>query len=399
MADSTGHRLRLADLLDEESFRLELLSGGPAAGAREIHGAHVVEVDSPARWLGRDWVMLTTGVRLRGNAEAQRTLIPELEAGAVSALGFGVGLGFKRVPQALVEAARERAFPLFVVPYETPFREIIHFVEGSLTSGEEQVFRRLSALQRYLVDALGTAQPEHAMVDRLARFLDAAVVLVGADGEPEIVAGNPPVEALLSELAAEPQALLELEVDGWHVVATPVVTRADRPARRLVLASPRRGFVRKLAKPAAEATAPLLAAMARLSDVVRDQEHAVRGALLEEALQPARPHDPLPLAARAAAFGVDFSRPARLAVVRRSPHQADERRPAELARVRRELVAALDRLPGDQRESLVLHFAVGMTVPEIADAMAAPHETVRSRLRLGKAALREALGGRDGRVL
>src|SRR5215467_10549704 len=63
--------------------------------------------------------------------------------------------------------------------------------------------------------------------------------------------------------------------------------------------------------------------------------------------------------------------------------------------VRRELVAALDRLPSDQRESLVLHFAVGMTVPEVADAMAAPLETVRSRLRLGKAALREALGGRD----
>jgi len=67
--------------------------------------------------------------------------------------------------------------------------------------------------------------------------------------------------------------------------------------------------------------------------------------------------------------------------------------------LRRELVAALDRLPADQRESLVLHFAIGMTVPEIADAMAAPHETVRSRLRLGKAALRQALGGRDGRAI
>ncbi len=67
--------------------------------------------------------------------------------------------------------------------------------------------------------------------------------------------------------------------------------------------------------------------------------------------------------------------------------------------LRRELAAALDRLPTDQRESLVLHFALGMTVPEIAEVAAAPIETVRSRLRLGKAALRQALGGRDGRVL
>ena len=67
--------------------------------------------------------------------------------------------------------------------------------------------------------------------------------------------------------------------------------------------------------------------------------------------------------------------------------------------LRRELAQALDRLPSDQRESLVLHFAVGMTVPEIAEAMATPFETVRSRLRLGKAALREALGGRDARSI
>src|SRR3569623_2115614 len=65
----------------------------------------------------------------------------------------------------------------------------------------------------------------------------------------------------------------------------------------------------------------------------------------------------------------------------------------------RELAAALDKLPADQRESLVLHFAVGMTVPEIAEAVAAPFETVRSRLRLGKAALRECLGGSDARTI
>jgi len=64
---------------------------------------------------------------------------------------------------------------------------------------------------------------------------------------------------------------------------------------------------------------------------------------------------------------------------------------------RREVAVALDRLAGDQREALVLHFVVGMTVAEIADTVGAPFETVRSRLRLGKAALREALGGRDAR--
>ena len=72
-----------------------------------------------------------------------------------------------------------------------------------------------------------------------------------------------------------------------------------------------------------------------------------------------------------------------------------ERDPGEVTPFegRRELAAALDRLPGDQRQALILHFSVGLTVPEIAEAVAAPFETVRSRLRLAKAALRETLKG------
>lgn len=334
--------LQLADLLAETSFNLELMSGGPEATAREVRGAHAVEVEAPARWLGPAWIMLTTGVRLRRNPEAQRALVPQLEAEGVSALGFGVGLGFKHVPPALVEVAKERGFPVFAVPYETPFREIIHFVDSSLTSGEEQVFRRLTALQRYLVDALRTPQPEQAMVDRLAHFLEASVVLVGADGRPEIVAGKPPGDELLREVCGQPPGLVELEVGGWHAVATPVVMRAEEAARWLVLASPRRGFINKLAKPAAEATAPLLAAMARLSDVVRDQEQAVKAALLAEALEPVEARDLLPLAARAAAFGLDFSNPARLVVIARHPRRGEAGGP-DIAGVSRELVAQLEQ--------------------------------------------------------
>lgn len=333
LTDAGRARLCLGDVLAEESFGITLVTGGADAARREVGGAHAVEVDEPARWLARDWVMLTTGVRLKGSVQAQRALVPALADAGVTALGFGVGLGFKNVPGALAEVAQKRGFPVFAVPYDTPFREIVHFVERSLTGAEEHVFRRLTALQRYLVDALRTPEPERAMVDRLAGFLDAGVMLLGADGEPEIVAGKPPVAALRNELRSQPAGLMELEAGGWQAVATPIVTRPDQGARWLVLASPRPGFIGKLAKPAAEATAPLLAAMTRLGEVVRDQELAVKAALLEEALEPAEVRDLQPLAARAEAFGIDFSTAARLVVIRS---------PGDLAGMRRELVAAFD---------------------------------------------------------
>jgi len=59
--------------------------------------------------------------------------------------------------------------------------------------------------------------------------------------------------------------------------------------------------------------------------------------------------------------------------------------------LRRQLAKMLDGLPDEQRHVLVLHHAMGMTVPEIAETTNTPFETVRSRLRLGMASLRDQL--------
>ncbi|MBN9167192.1 MAG: RNA polymerase sigma factor [Myxococcales bacterium] len=58
---------------------------------------------------------------------------------------------------------------------------------------------------------------------------------------------------------------------------------------------------------------------------------------------------------------------------------------------RRQLVAMLDRLPPPQRHAVVLHYALGMTVFEIAEELETSAETIRSRLRLAKTVLRRNL--------
>ena len=60
---------------------------------------------------------------------------------------------------------------------------------------------------------------------------------------------------------------------------------------------------------------------------------------------------------------------------------------------RRELIKQLDELSYDQRHALVLHHVLGMSVPEIAEHLTVPFETVRSRLRLGQTALRARMQG------
>jgi purine catabolism regulator len=339
-----GASLTLDDLLAERSFELELLSGCPDLQRRRVLGGHAVEVEHPTRWLAEGWVMLTTGIRLRGHASAQAALVEELQDAAVAALGFGVGLVFKQVPRALLQTAHERSFPVFAVPYATNFRDIIRFIDNSLASADAQLLHRISALQRYLVDALATPEPERTVIERLGRFLDASVVVVDEHGRVEAAVGDAPVDEVRAAVAHQPLALIELDAGGCHVVATPVAA-PDRAAHRwLILASRHPSFVNKLIKPAATATAPLLAATARLRDAVRDQERAVRAALLTEVLEPPDAEDLLPLKARVASFGLDFSQPARVALIREHPRRQDPRRPTDLESLARQLGDRLERL-------------------------------------------------------
>ncbi len=60
------------------------------------------------------------------------------------------------------------------------------------------------------------------------------------------------------------------------------------------------------------------------------------------------------------------------------------------AQIVREL---LDALPLQQADVLALHCVLGYTVPEIAESVGVPLETVRSRLRLAKQAVRERVLG------
>ena len=49
------------------------------------------------------------------------------------------------------------------------------------------------------------------------------------------------------------------------------------------------------------------------------------------------------------------------------------------------------RLPPEQRAVLVFHYALGLTVPEVADHLGIPLGTAKSRLSYATAAIRAAL--------
>ena len=299
--------LTLADLLAEPTLGLEQRAGPDDADERAVLGAAVVEVETPARWIAPGWVLLTAGVRLEGCAEDElRALVADCAGAGVAALGFGIGPVFDDLPEPLLDEAAKRAYPVFSIPRDTPFREVVRHVDAAIMGDEAPLFRRLGSLQRYVADGLREPDPERAVVERLARFMDASVAVLAPDGQrvggrrQGAVRGAAPVRA--RRRRGRGRRLVRASRRRW------------RPRMRTAgSCSPARAPTSSARSPSArsEATAPLLVAMDQLKEVARAQELAERAALLDEALQGG---DPGSLAIRAAVFGIDFTAPVRVVI-------------------------------------------------------------------------------------
>lgn len=66
---------------------------------------------------------------------------------------------------------------------------------------------------------------------------------------------------------------------------------------------------------------------------------------------------------------------------------------AEQRRLREVMRALLARIPAEQAEAIALRFVLGWSLEEVARVTEAPVNTVRSRVRLAKKALRAAIEG------
>jgi purine catabolism regulator len=177
-----------------EELGLKLVCGEETAGAH-VRWVHSTELPDPTPWLKGGELLLTTGIQLKG-PKLQRELIDRLADHDIAGLGFGTGFAHRRLPAALVTAARRRGFPLFEVPYELPFIAITERAFARLLD------ERYEMLQRNMVgDVLAEALSGHLYPEDLQARLRPfgigarAAVLAFRLADPNAAAA--PVERIL----------------------------------------------------------------------------------------------------------------------------------------------------------------------------------------------------------
>ncbi|GAA0519042.1 PucR family transcriptional regulator [Saccharopolyspora subtropica] len=171
--------LTLRDLVADAALGL-VAHADPAALDRPVSWVHTSELADPTPFLEGGELLLTTGLALR--AEHPATFVERLAEAGVAGLGFGVGLSHHDVPADLLAAARSAGLPLLEVPRPTPFIAISKAVSRAIAADEYASLRRTSQAQHELAQAAGTSNGVAALVRKLARLLDAWVLLLDAGG-------------------------------------------------------------------------------------------------------------------------------------------------------------------------------------------------------------------------
>jgi PucR family transcriptional regulator, purine catabolism regulatory protein len=176
---------------------LELSSGqGSARAGAHVRWVHITELIDPTPWLKGGELLLTTGIQLDG-PKIQHELIDRLVEHDIAGLGFGTGFAHKRLPAALVNAARKREFPVFEVPYELPFIAITERVFAQLVEERYEMLQR-SMAGDVLAEALtGNLYPEE-LAAKLRPFGIGEQVAVLAFSVADPASGAPLLERALA---------------------------------------------------------------------------------------------------------------------------------------------------------------------------------------------------------
>src|SRR5947208_3678490 len=170
--------LTLAELLRD--LDLGLLAGEANADA-PVRWVHISELLDPTPWLSGGELLLTTGMQLE-SAKRQREFVARLADHQLAGLGVGTGFAHPEVPAPMIEAAEERDFPLFEVPYEVPFIAITEKAFTRLVNEQYAVLQRSIAAHERLERIVLAERGLDAVVGALATLSGGAAMVFDARG-------------------------------------------------------------------------------------------------------------------------------------------------------------------------------------------------------------------------
>ncbi|MCB1273744.1 MAG: PucR family transcriptional regulator ligand-binding domain-containing protein [Leucobacter sp.] len=153
---------------------------GTAADGLPVQWVHGSEMLDPTPFLTPRTVLLTTGSQFAEALAEPDALayVRRLQRAGATALGFGVGIAWARIPPSLVTACERLGLPLFRVPYATPFIAIsqtaAQLIGANTRARDAWAFEAQRAVANAAAQRDGLASLVREAANRLGRWVAVA---------------------------------------------------------------------------------------------------------------------------------------------------------------------------------------------------------------------------------
>lgn len=186
--------------------------------AAEVRWVATSELPDPTPFLEGGELLLTTGLATEPWATEWRDYVARLAGAGVSGLALGVGLTHARVPDRLVRACEEHGVNLVEIPRETTFVAVSRAAAHLIEQRDVAEARLALETQRELTGAAMRADPQAAVVARLARLLDGTAYLLARDGRTLVEPQGP--RATTADVDVARAELARIRARGLRAAAT-----------------------------------------------------------------------------------------------------------------------------------------------------------------------------------
>src|SRR3954452_4380992 len=155
--------------------------GGARGLGRAVRWGHISELPDPTPWLSGGEVLLTTGLAL---GTGGREYVGRLHEHGIAGLGIGTGVGgLEVVPPEMAEEAEARDFPLFEVPYETPFIALTEKAFTAIVNAQAAMLQRAIAAHERLERVVLSERGLEGITATLAGLVEGAAAVFDARGD------------------------------------------------------------------------------------------------------------------------------------------------------------------------------------------------------------------------
>ena len=193
-----GYALAVRELITLPSLAGSALVAGSGGLDRIVSRVNVIEVPDILPWVKPNELLLTTGFPIRfadsGQPFDPRALVDLIEGLArcgAAALGVKAGRYLDELPRAMIDAAELLDFPLFLIPRDVGFDEVMSEVFMHLIDRQAWALDVADRTHRALTTIVLEGGDLPQIADEVAALFEVAVLICSPDGRVQAMAGAP----------------------------------------------------------------------------------------------------------------------------------------------------------------------------------------------------------------